>query len=53
MVKMLGCDGTLPAGDAEVHGVWLVNLFDEFEPIPHRAIYGCHVDLYVTFLDLA
>jgi hypothetical protein len=48
---MISIDGTLPAGEAEVHGVWLRLDADDQEPIPHGTLYANHRDYEINYLD--
>lgn len=48
---MLSLDGELPAGEAEVHGVWLKLNADDSEPIPHGTIYANHLDYEINYID--
>lgn len=44
-------DGTLPAGEAEVHGSWLRSEIDTAEPLTQGTIFSTHVDFEILFLD--
>lgn len=48
---LLGCDGALPAGQAEVHGSWLSLERDEAEPMLRGTIFASHLDFTFIFLD--
>jgi hypothetical protein len=48
---MISIDGPLPAGEAEVHGVWLKLNADDSEPIPHGTIYANHLDYEINYID--
>jgi hypothetical protein len=51
-LAMISLNGTLPAGQAEVHGSWLSLELDQAEPMPRGTIFGTHVDFTVIFYDL-
>ena len=48
---MISIDGTLPAGEAEVHGVWLKLDADDAESIPHGTLYANHRDYEINYID--
>lgn len=50
-LALIGLDGALPAGQAEVHGSWLSLELDQAEPMPRGTIFGTHVDFTFIFYD--
>jgi hypothetical protein len=50
-LALLGLDGTLPAGDSEVHGAWMQLQADDAESMVHGTIYATHVDFNINFYD--
>lgn len=48
---LLSITGTLPAGEAEVHGVWLKLDADDAESIPHGTLYANHRDYEINYID--
>lgn len=48
---MISINGTLPAGEAEVHGVWETLAADDFETVPHATIYTAHRDYNIVYID--
>lgn len=50
-LAMLACDGTMPAGQVEVHGSWLSLELDEAEPLPRGTIFATHLDFQLIYVD--
>lgn len=48
---MISIIGTLPAGQAEVQGVWEKLAADDSEPILHGTLYAHHRDYEIIYID--
>jgi hypothetical protein len=50
-LALYSMNGTLPAGQAEVHGSWKRSEIDTAEPVTHGTLFTTHVDFEVIYLD--
>jgi hypothetical protein len=50
---MLAADGTMPAGQTEVHGSWLRLEIDEAEPMLRGTVFAVHLDFEIIYYDNA
>ena len=50
-VALYSMNGTLPAGQAEVHGSWKRSEIDTAEPVAHGTLFTTHVDFEVIYQD--
>jgi hypothetical protein len=50
---MLGVDGTMAAGQTEIHGSWLRLEIDEAEPMLRGTVFAVHTDFEIIFYDNA